>query len=53
MGCEAGRCKTPTPESTFIDTQSLEGWPIKAKEAPSRHEVRLALYKTDHYIQVN
>ena len=23
-------------------TPSLEGWPTKAKEAPSRHEVRLA-----------
>ena len=25
---------------------SLEGWPTKAKEAPSPHEVRLALLDT-------
>ena len=26
---------------------SLEGWPTKAKEAPSPHEVRLALLDTN------
>ena len=28
-------------------TQSLEGWPTKAKDAPSPHRVRLALLDTD------
>ena len=28
-------------------TPSLEGWPTKAKEAPSPHEVRLALLDTN------
>ena len=41
MGCEAGQCKTSTPQGIFIVTPSLEGWPTKAKEAPSPHEVRL------------
>ena len=40
--CKAGRCKTFTPEGIFIVIPSLEGWPTKAKEAPSPHEVRLA-----------
>ena len=42
MGCEPGWCsKTSTLEGIFIVTPSLEGWPTKAKEAPSLHEVRL------------
>ena len=42
MGCKAGRCnKTSTPQSIFIVTPSLEGWPTKAKKATSPHEVRL------------
>ena len=41
MGCEVGRCKTSTPQGIFIMIPSLEGWPTKAKEAPSPHEVRL------------
>ena len=41
MGCEAGRCKTSTPQGIFIVTPSLEGWSTKATEAPSPHEVRL------------
>ena len=47
MGCEAGRCKTSTPYGIFIVTPSLEGWPTKAKEAPSPHEVRLATLDTN------
>ena len=47
MGCEAGRCKTSTPKGIFIVAPSLEGWPTKAKEAPSPHEVRLALLDTN------
>ena len=42
-GCEAGRSKTSTLKDIFIMTPSLEGWPTKAKEAPSPHEVRLTL----------
>ena len=38
MGCEAV-------------TPSLEGWPTKAKEAPSPHEVRLALLDTNPVFQ--
>ena len=37
-------------------TPSLEGWPTKAKEVPSPHEVRLALLDTDpvyQYVQIN
>ena len=48
MRCEAGRCsKTSTPEGIFIVTPSLEGWPTKAKEAPSPHEVSLAPLDTN------
>ena len=47
MGCEAGCSKTSTPKGIFIVTPSLEGWPIKAKEAPSPHEVRLAPLDTN------
>ena len=32
-------------------TPSLERWPTKAKEAPSRHEVRLALLDTNQVFQ--
>ena len=32
-------------------TPSLEGWPIKAKEAPSTHEVRLAPLDTNPVFQ--
>ena len=42
MGCKSGQCsKTSIPSGIFIVTPLLEGWPIKAKEAPSHHEVRL------------
>ena len=42
MRCKAGQCsKTSTPEGIFIATPSLEGLPVKAKEAPSHHEVTL------------
>ena len=41
-GCEAGQCnKTSTPKANFIVIPSIEGWPTKAKEAPSPHTVRL------------
>ena len=47
MAYEAGRCsKTSTPEGVFIVITSLELWSTKAKEAPSPHEVRLALLDT-------
>ena len=32
-------------------TPSLEGWPTKAKEAPSPHEIRLALLDTNPVFQ--
>ena len=39
MGCKAGQCagqcKTSTLQGIFIMAPSLEGWPTKAKEAPS------------------
>ena len=36
MGCEAGQCsKTSTLSGIFKMTPSLEGWPTKAKKAPS------------------
>ena len=34
-------------------TPSLEGWPTKAKEAPSPHEVRLVLLDTTQYLDVS
>ena len=47
MGCEAGGCnKTSTLKCIFTVMPSLEGWPTKAKEAPSPHEVRLNLLDT-------
>ena len=51
MGCEAGQCKTSTPEGIFIVRPSIEGWPTKAKEAPSPHEIRLALLDTNPVFQ--
>ena len=51
MGCEAGRCKTSTPQGIFIVTPSLEAWPTKTKEAPSLHEVRLVLLDTSPVFQ--
>ena len=47
MRCEAGQCSKTSPKGIFIVTPSLEGWPSKAKEAPSPHEVRLALLDTN------
>ena len=47
MACEAGRCKTSAAQGIFIVTPSLEGWPTKAKEAPSSHEVRLTPLDTN------
>ena len=32
-------------------TLSLEGWPTKAKEAPSPHEVRMSLLDTNPVFQ--
>ena len=46
MGYKAGRCKTST-QGIFIVIPSLEGWPTKAKEAPSPHEVRVAPLDTN------
>ena len=46
MGCEAGRCRTSTPEGIFIMTP-LEEWPAKTKEALSPREVRLAPLNTN------
>ena len=52
MGCEAGRCKTSTPQGIFIVTPSLEGSPTKAIEAaPSPHEVKLAPLDTNPVFQ--
>ena len=51
MGCEAGRCKTSTPQGIFIVTPSLEWSPTKAKEALSPHEVRLAPLDTNPVLQ--
>ena len=51
MGCEAGQCKTSTPQGIFIVTPSLEGWPNNAKEAPPPYEVRLALLDTNPVFQ--
>ena len=51
MGCEAGECKTSTPQGIFIVTPSLEGCPTKAKETPSPHEVRLTLMDSNPVFQ--
>ena len=51
MVFKAGRFKTSTPKGIFILTPSLEGWPTKAKEAPSPHEVRLAPLDTNPVFQ--
>ena len=47
MECEAGWCKTSTQSGIFIVTPSLEGWPTKATEASSPHEIRLSLLDTN------
>ena len=48
----AGQCnKTSTPYSIFIVIPSLEGWPTKAKEVPSPHEVRLTALDTNTVFQ--
>ena len=42
MWSNTGWCnKTSTSKAIFIVTPSLKGWPTKAKETPSPHEVRL------------
>ena len=52
MACKAGQCnKTSTPYGIFIVIPSLEGWPTKAKKAPSPHEVRLAPLDTNPVFQ--
>ena len=51
IGCEAGQCKTFSPEGIFIMTPSLEGLQTKAKEVPSPHEVRLVLLNTNSVFQ--
>ena len=52
MGCEAGRCnKRSTQKGIFIVIPSLEGWPNKAKEAPSPHEIRLTPLDTKPVFQ--
>ena len=54
MGCDAGRCnKTSTLLGIFIMILSLEGWPTKAKEAPSPHEVRLTPLDTHPVFQLS
>ena len=48
MGCEASRCnETSTSKGISIVIPSLEGWPTKAKEEPSPHEVRLSPLDTN------
>ena len=47
MGWEAGRSKTSTAKGIFIVIPSLKKWPTKSKEAPSPHEVRLALHPSE------
>ena len=48
MGCEAGQCnKTTTPQGIVTVIPSLKGWPIKAKETSSPHEVRLNTLDTN------
>ena len=52
MRHKAGRCTgTSTSQSIFIMTPSLEGWPTKAKEAPSPNEVRLTPLDTNPVFQ--
>ena len=50
MGCQAGQCKTPTSLDILV-TSSLEGWPTKAKETLSPHEVRLTPLDTNTVFQ--
>ena len=48
MGYQAGRCsKTSTIKNIFIRPSPLEGWPTKAKGAPSPHEGRLTPLDTN------
>ena len=50
--CKASRYnKTSIPQGIFIMIPSLEGWPTKAKEAPSPHEVKLILLDTNPVFQ--
>ena len=49
MGCKAGLPHASTPYGIFILT--LEGWPTKAKEVPSPHEVSLALLNTSQVFE--
>ena len=51
MRYEAGRYKTFTPLGIFVVTPSLEESPIKAKDTPSPHEVRLARLDTNLVFQ--
>ena len=52
MECKVGRCnKTSTPYGIFIETPSLEGWPTRAKGAPSLHEVGLTPLDTNPVLQ--
>ena len=52
MGCKPGRWnKTSTLQGIFVVMPSLEGWPTKAKEAPSPHDVRLAPLDTNPVFQ--
>ena len=52
MGCKTGQCNTTsTSQGIFIVITSLEGWPTKAKETPSSHEVRLTLVDTNPVFQ--
>ena len=53
MGCEAGQCKTSTPQGILIVIPSLEGWSTKAKEAPSHHEVRMSHWTPTQYFKVS
>ena len=53
MGCKAGWCNKASiwPISIFIVTLSLEGWPTKAKEAHSLHDIRLTVLNTNSVFQ--
>ena len=52
MRCEASRCnETSTAKGISIVIPSLEGWPTKAKEEPSPHEVRLIPLDTNPLFQ--
>ena len=52
MGCKAGYCnKTSNLQGIFILRPSVEGWPSKAKEATSTHEVKLTPLETNPLFQ--